>query len=151
MDLTQTLLGEPLTTVAALTQRRIHDYPVDDGAVLIGQTTSGVLLSHTVAYNCRDQFPRRTLEVIGDQGRALALNTMGQTPGGTLTLTRVDGTVEEIDFDQQASPFQRQVEAFAEAVRREQPFPFPPAGDLHTMRLLDLAAARSEELQAIQQ
>ena len=146
LDLTQTLLGEELTTVAALTQRRIHDYPVDDGAVLIGQTASGVLLSHTVAYNCPDQYPRRTLEVIGTGGRALALNTMGQTPGGTLTLTRADGSVEEIGFDKEASPFQQQVEAFAEAVRSGQLFPFPPARDLHTMRLLDLAAARSQEL-----
>ncbi|RZK61863.1 MAG: Gfo/Idh/MocA family oxidoreductase [Hymenobacter sp.] len=149
LDLVQTLLDEPLTTVAALTQQRIHDYPVDDGAVLIGQTASGVLLSQVVAYNCPDQFPRRSLEVIGDHGRALAVNTMGQTPGGSLTLTHPDGTVEEITFDGHASPFQRQVEAFAEAVQSGQPFPFPPARDLHTMRLLDLAAAKSLELTSV--
>jgi len=146
LDLVQTLLDEPLTTVVALTQQRIHDYPVDDGAVLIGQTASGVLFSQAVAYNCPDNFPRRSLEVIGDKGRALAVNTMGQTPGGSFTLTHPDGTVEDSAFDAEASPFQRQVEAFAEAVRSGQPFPFPPARDLHTMRLLDLAAARSQEL-----
>jgi 1,5-anhydro-D-fructose reductase (1,5-anhydro-D-mannitol-forming) len=149
LDLVQTLLDEPLTTVVALTQQRIHDYPVDDGAVLIGQTASGVLFSQAVAYNCPDNFPRRSLEVIGDKGRALAVNTMGQTPGGSLTLTRPDGSVQEVAFDIDASPFQRQVEAFAEAVRSEQPFPFPPARDLHTMRLLDLAAARSQELASL--
>lgn len=148
LDLVQTLLDEPLTTVLALTQQRIHDYPVDDGAVLIGTTASGVLFSQAVAYNCPDQFPRRTLEVIGDQGRVLALNTMGQTPGGSLTLTHPDGSVEEIDFDAHASPFQRQVEAFAEAVHSGQPFPFPPARDLHTMRLLDGATAKSQDLLA---
>lgn len=141
LDLVQTLLGEPLLTVAALTQRCIHNYPVDDGAVLIGQTASGVLLSHTVAYNCPDAFPRRRLEVIGERGCALAINTMGQTPGGSLTLTWDDGREEEVEFDQQASPFRRQVEAFADAVRGGQPFPFPAARDLHTMRLLDQAAA----------
>lgn len=146
LDLVQTLLDEPLTTVVALTQQRIHDYAVDDGAVLIGQTVSGVLFSQAVAYNCPDQFPRRTLEVIGDLGRALAVNTMGQTPGGSLTLTHTDGTVEHMAFDLSASPFQRQVEAFAEAVRTGQPFPFPPARDLHTMHLFDLAAAKSQEL-----
>lgn len=140
LDLAQVLLGEALTEVAALTQQRIHDYPVDDGAVLIARTASGVLVSHTVAYNCPDAYPRRTLEVIGDKGRALALNTMGQTPGGSLTLTRPDGTTEEVSFDQEASPFQRQVEAFAEAVRTNTPFPFLPALDLHTMQLLDAAA-----------
>jgi predicted dehydrogenase len=64
---------------------------------------------------------------------------MGQTPGGTLTLTHADGRVEEIEFDQQASPFQRQVEAFAEAVCSGQAFPYPPELDLHTMHLLDAA------------
>ncbi|MDF7814085.1 Gfo/Idh/MocA family oxidoreductase [Hymenobacter sp. YC55] len=148
LDLVQTLLDEPLTAVAALTQQRIHDYPVDDGAVLIGSTASGVLFSQAVAYNCPDQFPRRTLEVIGDQGRVVAVNTMGQTPGGTLTLTHLDGTVEDVSFDTQASPFQRQIEAFAAAVQSGQSFPFPPARDLHTMRLLDVAAACSQELRA---
>jgi predicted dehydrogenase len=140
LDLVQNLLGEPLTEVAALTQQRIHAYPVDDGAVLIGRSQSGVLFSHTVAYNCPDAFPRRTLEVIGECARALALNTMGQTPGGTLTLTYANGRQEDVPFDQEASPFVRQVEAFADAVRTGQPFPYPPAQDLHTMRLLDAAA-----------
>ncbi len=140
LDLTQVLLGEAITEITALTQQRIHEYPVDDGAVLIARTASGVLVSHTVAYNCPDAYPRRTLEVIGDKGRALALNTMGQTPGGTLTLTRPDGTTQEVPFDQEASPFRRQVEAFAEAVRTNTPFPFPPTLDLHTMHLLDAAA-----------
>jgi 1,5-anhydro-D-fructose reductase (1,5-anhydro-D-mannitol-forming) len=148
LDLVQTLLDEPLTAVVALTQQRIHDYPVDDGAVLIGTTASGALFSQAVAYNCPDQFPRRILEVIGDLGRALAVNTMGQTPGGALTLTHPDGRVEDIAFDIEASPFQRQVEAFAEAVRSGQPFPYPPARDLHTMHLLDAATAKSKELLA---
>ena len=148
LDLVQTLLNEPLTTVVALTQQRIHDYPVDDGAVLIGRTASGVLFSQAVAYNCPDQFPRRTLEVIGDQGRVLAVNTMGQTPGGTLTLTHSDGTVEDVAFDPHASPFQRQVEAFADAVQSGQSFPFSPARDLHTMRLLDAATALGQGLLA---
>ncbi|KUG06738.1 Gfo/Idh/MocA family protein [Solirubrum puertoriconensis] len=140
LDLTQTLLGEPLVEIAALMQRRVHPYPVDDGAVLIGRTASGVLLSHSVAYNCPDNYPRRTLEVIGDRARAVALNTMGQTPGGSLQLTHADGRTEDVAFDLEASPFQRQIEAFAEAVRTGRPFPYPATLDLHTMRLLDAAA-----------
>ena len=137
LDLTQMLLGEPLEDIACLMQQRVFDYPVDDGAVIIARSTSGVLLSHTVAYNCPDVFPRRRLEVIGDQARALAINTMGQTPGGTLTLTDLDGTVRSIPFDPTESPFQAQVEAFAASVLEAAPFPFPPEGDLHTMRLVE--------------
>lgn len=90
LDLIEFLLDEPLDRVSALLQRRVHDYPVDDGAVLIGQTRSGVLASLHVAYNCPDALPRRRLEVVGSTGLLVATNTMGQDPGGTLTI--VDGS-----------------------------------------------------------
>ena len=143
LDLTQTLLGEPLTDVAALLQRRVHDYAVDDGAALVARTAGGALLNLSVSYNCPDAFPRRELEVIGTKARALALNTMGQTPGGTLTLTdAATGTARPVPFDATASPFRLQVEAFADAVLTGAPFGWTLEGDLHTMRLL--AAATSE-------
>jgi predicted dehydrogenase len=141
LDLTQVLLGQKIERVAAFKQRLVHDYAVDDGAVLIGQTEGGVLLSHTVAYNCPETFPRRTLEVIGTRARALALNTMGQTPGGTLTLTDERGEERAVSFDAHASPFQRQVDAFTDALALGQPFPFTPQHDLHTMRLVHEANA----------
>ncbi|MDT7855509.1 Gfo/Idh/MocA family oxidoreductase [Rubrivirga sp. S365] len=139
LDLTQVLLGEPITDVAALLQRRVHDYAVDDGAALVGRTEGGALLNLSVAYNCPDTFPRRELEVVGTRARALALNTMGQTPGGTLTLTDDEGGAEAVPFDGAASPFRLQVEAFADALLRGEPFAWSPAHDLHTMRLLDAA------------
>ena len=143
LDLTQTLLGEPLVDVAALFQRRVHDYAVDDGAALVARTASGALLNLSVAYNCPDAFPRRELEVVGTRARALALNTMGQTPGGTLTLTdAATGQARPVPFDAEASPFRLQVEAFADAVRTGAPFGWTLDGDLHTMRLL--AAATGE-------
>ena len=141
LDLTQTLLGEPLVDVAALLQRRVHDYPVDDGGALVARTASGALLNLSVAYNCPETFPRRELEVVGTRARALALNTMGQTPGGTLTLTdAASGEPRAVPFDRKASPFQLQVEAFADAVLSGEGFAYGLGGDLHTMRLLDAAA-----------
>ena len=140
LDLTQALLDEPITHVAALLQRRVHAYPVDDGGALVGRTRSGALLDLSVAYNCPDAFPRRALEVVGTEGRLLALDTMGQTPGGTLALTRPDGLSEPVPFDAEASPFRLQVEAFADALLAGRSFPFPLHRDLHTMRLLDAAA-----------
>ena len=41
LDLADYLLGEPVEEIAALTQRRVQRYAVDDGAVLIGRTASG--------------------------------------------------------------------------------------------------------------
>lgn len=144
LDLTQTLLDEPITAVACLLQRRVFDYPVDDGAVITARTASGALLSHTVAYNRPDTFPRRELEVVGDRGRALAVNTMGQTPGGRLTFTGLDGVEHEISFAaEDRSPFVAQAEAFAGCLLAGEPFPFPPERDLHTMRLVE-ACGREE-------
>lgn len=140
LDLTHTLLGEPITSVAALLQRRVHDYAVDDGAALVARTAGGALLNLSVAYNCPETFPRRELEVVGTRGRALALNTMGQTPGGTLTLVHGDtGRAEPVPFDAEASPFRLQVEAFTAALLEGRPFPWSLEHDLHTMRLLDAA------------
>ncbi len=148
LDLVQMLLDEPVTIIACLLQRRVFDYPVDDGAVITARTASGVLVSHAVAYNRPDVFPRRELEVIGDRGRALAADTMGQTPGGRLTLTGLDGVERELSFaDEDRSPFVAQVETFAACLLAGEPFPFPPARDLHTMRLVE--ACGREEMVAL--
>lgn len=142
LDLTQMLLNSPLQEVAALMQRRVFDYPVDDGAALIGRFENGALLTLNVAYNCPDNYPRRTLEIWGTRGMARAINTMGQTPGGSLQLIEAaTGTAREIELDKarDVSPFQSGVEAFSRALLRGEAFPFAPARDLHTMKILQLA------------
>ena len=145
LDLTQMLLGQPLVEVACLLQQRIFDYPVDDGAALIGRFADNTLLTMNVAYNCPDNYPRRTLEIVGTKAMARALNTMGQTPGGTLELTDAGtGVVERIELDKarDVSPFRNGVEAFSRALLDERAFPFAPQRDLHTMKILHLAIER---------
>ena len=147
LDLVQVLLGEPLEEVTCLFQRRVHGYPVDDGAALVGRFRSGALLLQNVAYNCPDHFPRRTLEVMGTRAMALTHNTMGQTPGGSLRFVdAADGMVEEIVVspEEDVSPFAAGVEAFSLALRQGEAFPFPPEHDLHTMSLLMGAAAAGQ-------
>ena len=139
LDLTQTLLGDPLVETACLFQRRVFDYPVDDGAALVGRFRSGALLLLNVAYNCPDHFPRRTLELVGTRAMAIARNTMGQTPGGSLQLVdALTGATEQITVppEDDRSPFAVGIEEFSRCLRADEPFPYPPEGDLHTMRLL---------------
>ena len=137
IDLLETVLGDEWAELHALTQRRVHDYPVDDGAVLMGRLRSGTLATLHVAYNCPETFPRRTLEVVGTAARALAMNTMGQTPGGTLTLTdAATGTETPIALADDRSPFLGQVEAFADAVLTEGVYPHTPEDDLRKFALL---------------
>lgn len=143
IDLVDFLLGEPIVEIAAMTQARAQDYAVDDGALLIGRTGSGALAQLNVAYNCPDALPRRRLEVIGTRGMLTAIDTMGQTAGGSLALTEgVQGRTETIAFDRQASPFLEQVRAFGRALRdREARAGWDAERDLHTMRLIARAYA----------
>jgi predicted dehydrogenase len=145
LDLTDFLLDEPILDVTALTQARAQDYAVDDGALVIGRTGSGVLASLHVAYNCPDALPRRRLEIAGTKGLLIAQNTMGQEAGGSVSFTdAATGETVPLAFDVQASPFLEQVRAFGRSVRdpheREA---WSAMRDLHTMRLLARAYAAS--------
>ena len=83
----------------------------------------------------------RRLEVLGTRGQLVAENTMGQTPGGTVTFT--DGATGESRplpvRDHLASPFARQMAAFGRAVAGGDRSPFDIERDLGLMRLLDRA------------
>ncbi|MCO6051734.1 Gfo/Idh/MocA family oxidoreductase [Mesorhizobium sp. RP14(2022)] len=139
LDLIDALLGEPLVQAYALLQRRVHDYAVDDGGMIVGQTRSGVLASIHNSYNCPEGLPRRRLEVLGAKGQLTAINSMGQEAGGSLVHT--DGTsgletpimVPSID----RSPFSQMIETFSAALRSGDHRAFDPERDLRTMRLLD--------------
>ena len=129
-----------IEAIAALTQRRVQDYAVDDGALLIGRTAGGVLVQLHVAYNCPDALPRRRLEVLGSAGQILAENTMGQDAGGRVTHTDASGRATPLPVpDAEASPFTRQMAAFARAVQHGDGTIFNAARDLHTMQLLHRA------------
>lgn len=146
LDLVEFLVGEPLVAISAQLQRRVHAYGVDDGAMLIGQTRSGVLASLHVAYNMPDALPRRRLEVSGTAGLIVAENTMGQVAGGTLTLVdAADGQTSDIEVpDRGRSPFELQARCFADALRSGQWGAFSASRDLQTMRLLDAAMSGSQ-------
>ena len=142
IDLVCHLLGEPLVTVSALTQRRVHAYDVDDGAMLIGRTARGVLATLHIAYNHADTLPRRRLEVIGTGGMLIAENTMGQDAGGTVLQYDAGGGARPLAIDgADQSPFTRQMQEFSRAVRGERTGTFDLERDLETMRLLDQAYA----------
>jgi 1,5-anhydro-D-fructose reductase (1,5-anhydro-D-mannitol-forming) len=143
LDLVEYLLDEPVVEIRALTQRRVQDFSVDDGALLIGRARSGVLVFLHIAYNCPEGLPRRRLEVVGATGQLVALNTMGQEPGGALSFidgaTGVSSPVSVPDAD--GSPFLNQVRAFARALDTGDRAAFSLERDLHTMRLLEQAYA----------
>jgi predicted dehydrogenase len=128
LDLAGVLLGEDVEQLHALLQTKVQGYPVDDGALLHGRTGSGVLVDLHVAYNTPDALPRRRLEVVGTRGMAVAVDTMGQTAGGSLTLLRPEPV--DVPFGA-ASPFAAQFAAFSAGN-----WPYPADRDLRLHRLL---------------
>ncbi|MDR6787703.1 putative dehydrogenase [Sphingomonas sp. BE138] len=143
LDLTQYLLAEPLVDLSIMLQRRIHDYPVDDGGMLTARTASGVLMQAHVAYNCPEVLPRRRLEVLGERGLLVATDTMGQTPGGTLVRRCGErGTETALPFDADLSPFAAQAAAFMAAARGGR-HDFSMERDLMLMRLFDRAYTKA--------
>lgn len=144
LDLAQHLLGEEIVSVSARLQRRVFDYPVEDGAALVGDTESGALFIQHVSYNTPEVYPRRTLEISGTRALALATDTLGQEPGGTLELVDAsDGarTRVSIPKEEDRSPFTAQIEAFSRAVLDNEALPADARRELHTVRLLEEAAA----------
>lgn len=133
VDLVQVLLDDELEALTGLTQRQVHGYAVDDGAVLVGRTARGTLVTIAVAYNCPDVLPRRRLELVGTEAMAVATDTMGQTAGGRVTLVDAHtGAATELPAPagDDVSPFAHQVAAFAACVAGGRPFPHPPERDL---------------------
>ena len=137
LDLAAMLLGEPLDQATVLGQSRVHDYNVEDGAMVIARTVSGVLVQLHVAYNCPETLPRRRLEILGDRGQLTLTDTMGQTSGGTVVLDRDGQGPRPIDIpDADASPFLRQTEAFADHLLGRGTFGFAAQDDLRGTLLL---------------
>ena len=145
VDLLEVLLGDQWAELRAITQSVAHPYAVDDGAVLMGRFQRGALATIHVGYNCPDPLPRRRLELIGTRAMAVAIDTMGQTPGGRLTLIDAASGADRDESpppDDDPGPFRAQVEAFAAAVLGGEPFPYPAARDLRNFALLEAAACR---------
>lgn len=136
LDLATVLLGEQLTDIAAVGHSHVQDYAVEDGAMLIARSSSGVLVQLHVAYNCPETLPRRRLEVLGTSGQITATDTMGQSPGGTLVLTHADGRSDVLAVPgADRSPFLNQIEAFAASLAGGEPFAFSADHDLQVMSL----------------
>ena len=145
LDLAGMLLDDDVVTLTALLQHQVHAYAVDDGALLQGRTTGGVLVDLHVAYNTPDALPRRRLEVVGTRGMAVATDTMGQVGGGRLTVQSAHAA-EPVELTFPAtSPFAAQFDAFSAALQGRAPWGYPAERDLRLHRLLLCALNVAEQ------
>ena len=140
LDLLETLLDDTIVELQVYAQTAVQTYAVDDGGVLMLRFGRRALGSIHVGYNRPDALPRRRLEIIGTEGMLIAENTMGQDEGGTITFIRAqDGNSESLSFNHQQSPFEQQIQHFAESILSKKRPLRSPKDDLRLFRLLDQA------------
>ena len=136
LDLLEHLIGSPITELHCFQQRAAQDYTVDDGGILSARFANNALAALSVGYNRPETLPRRQLEITGTKGMLLAQNTMGQTPGGSLTfIDAATGESHAVAFDTTIGPFYHQLDAFLTYRNTRQGR--DPAEDLRLARLLD--------------
>lgn len=145
IDLLPYLLGEVWVELIAMEKRCVHTYDVADGAVLVGRLDGGTLASISVSYNCPELLPRRRLELHGTTATAEAIDTMGQTAGGTLTMIdAVDGRRHPVPIEDDRSPFLGQIEAFTAHVLHDVALPATGQADVRHVELLGMATRGAE-------
>lgn len=151
LDLLELLLG-PAERVCCTAGRAVHAYEVEDSALAMLEFASGARAVVDCFFNIPDDSSRNRLEIYGTEAALLAEGTIGQSPGGTMTLLPRGGS-GAYDAQQSRRPdgsggggipvvaepinmYRAQVEAFADAVLSGRPPPVDGVAGLRNQRLL---------------
>ncbi len=84
IELIEFLLDEEIEDVKAFYGTQTFSYEVEDSAVIIFRTKSGVLGHIDVNFNIPDKASESKLEIYGDKGYIICKNTLGQEEKGNL-------------------------------------------------------------------
>ena len=149
VDLLEMILGQRVSSVMAVLETLVHDYPVDDTAVLTLQFDEGTVATVDCLFNVPDEAVPNRLEVYGSGGSILAEGTIGQTSTGSLkwleqasdadydarqTRGEQDGW-QIADFEAK-NMYQTEIERFSAAVLQNQPPPVPAAQGLWIQQIV---------------
>ena len=85
LELVEDVLGEPITDVKGYLATKTFSYEVEDSAVVIFKTASGVLGHMDCNFNIPDKASESKLEIYGDKGYILCNGTLAQEDGGKLS------------------------------------------------------------------
>jgi predicted dehydrogenase len=147
IDLLEMFLG-PTRSVMCMAGRIVQDYPVEDTATVLLEFASGAQGMVDCLFNVPDESVKNRLELYGSQGSILAEQTLGQDPGGRMTLhVRASATnynaqqARTADGAQAIAPppintYRAQIEAFSDAILNDTPPPVDGAAGLWSQRVL---------------
>ncbi len=133
------LMG-PITQVYAVTTARVHDIPLDDTTAVLfrladGSTASLLTMTATAA--------TYRIQVFGTKAK-VEINGLAETRGSeTMAITPVTGDPELRRFEP-LDIERAELEAFARAIRGEQPFPITPAEILNGVAAFEAVSLSAE-------
>jgi len=149
IDLLEMILDQKITSVMAVVDTLVHNYPVDDTAVLLLQFNGGTVATVDCLFNLPDAAAPNRLEVYGSSGGVLAEGTIGQTTTGNMKWFEQNS---EVSYDAIRSPYGKdgwqtaeyeaenmyrtQIEEFGTAVLKDLAAPVPASQGLWIQRIL---------------
>lgn len=149
VDLLEMILGQKIVSVMATVDTLVHDYPVDDTAVLAFRFDGGAVATVDCLFNVPDQASPNRLEVYGSAGAVLAEGTIGQTTAGTMKwfeqksqaaydATQTHAQVNDWQVADYAptNMYQTQIEEFSAAILEESVVPASASQGLWIQRVL---------------
>ena len=149
IDLLEMILGQKVLSVMAVLDNVVHDYAVDDTAVLSLKFDGGTVGTVDCLFNVPDEAVPNRLEVYGAAGSILAEGTLGQTATGNMKWleqtsdsdydegqTRCEQNAWQSAEMETKNLYQTQIEGFSAAILRDQPPPVPATQGLWIQQLM---------------
>jgi len=134
MDTIEYVTGKRIVRAMGVSQNVVYDYEVEDVcAALLEFEGGGYAAVETYLCTPMDAC-RRDLEINGSKGTLWTTGTIGQTPGGTLTL-RTEKKTRTFKSDNR-NMYLGEVEAFAGAILSGKEPPVGPEDGLHSQELV---------------
>lgn len=133
LELIEDILGEPIAEAKAFYSTRTFSYEVEDGAVIVLRTKSGILGHVDCNFNIPDKASESKLELYGSEGYIICRGTLAQEDGGVLShlycpqgdyeaaQNRTTDKPVEYTGDSSNNMYRRQLAAFAEIVKSGNP------------------------------
>ncbi len=149
-DLLEMILGKSITQVACMKGNLVHNYAVEDSAVILLRFEGGTMATVDCLYSIPDRASLNRLEVYGSKGSLLAEGTIGQEPTGELKLfsedqiggydavqSRFQGSHQLLMNDSSESIYLKQIQSFNCAVLDNSPPPTSGEQGLHMQRVIE--------------
>lgn len=134
VDILEMILGQKVASVMAIVKTLVHNYPVDDTAVLTLQFDGGTVATIDCLFNVPDQASPNRLEIYGSAGAILAEGTIGQTTTGDMKWF-VNNSWQTTNYAA-TNIYQTQIEEFSAAILANTDAPVPASQGLWIQHIL---------------